>query len=346
MTAAVQEAPAARGITVVIPTFNMAAFLPRLWATLVRSGVADVAREVLFVNDGSTDDTAEVIDRLAADPAPIHRKIRHIRLVQNMGRFRARYEGAKAARGDRLLFLDSRIELPDDFGARLAEAAAEHVNVMGIVDIDTRRSVFSLYWDRSHRLIFWRHYRDTRQPLTLTPENYDRYLKGTGVLLCSRKRWIAACEAFRETALLSDDTYLLREVVRHEPITIDPRVRVHWMPRETTGAFLMRLWERGPSFVEYHVFARRGPFFWAVLTGLVALAAWAALLVTRPLAGLALAGGSLLAVAASTALLAKSPIEILRLAPLHVAVVAVFGAAILRGIGTNLMRWWKGTFPR
>jgi len=40
------------GFTVIIPTYNMAAFLPALWQSLVRSGVTELATEVLFVNDG------------------------------------------------------------------------------------------------------------------------------------------------------------------------------------------------------------------------------------------------------------------------------------------------------
>jgi glycosyltransferase involved in cell wall biosynthesis len=320
-------------ISVVIPTYDMASFLPPLWDSLCRSGVVDAVDEVLFVDDGSRDDTAAVVRRLA--PAA---KVRLVALPQNRGRFLARLEGARAARGDRLLFLDSRLELPDDFGAQLARVAAEHGNVCGCVDVDVTRNVFCLYWDRSHRLIFRRHYRDTRVPLTLTIDNYDRYLKGTTIFLCSRRLWIEACERFAATPLLNDDTFLMKEVVRREPIVVHPGLRVRWVPRERLGAFLWRLWDRGPSFAEYHVFAHRGAFFWAVMFGLAALAAWLVVLVLDPRAAGLIAAVALALTALSTAAMARGPIELARLAPVHVAVVVTFGLAALRGIAVNLLR--------
>jgi glycosyltransferase involved in cell wall biosynthesis len=321
-------------ISVVIPTFDMAAHLPVLWDSLRRSGTLDAVSEVLFVNDGSTDDTAAVVGRLAAESA----KVRLLDLGANRGRFVARLEGARAARGDRLLFLDSRLELPADFGERLARVADEHANVVGVVDIDVTRNSFCLYWDRSHRLLFWRHYRDTRAPLVLTLENYDRYLKGTTLFLCSRARWIEACETFAGEPPLNDDTYLMKEIVRREPIVVHPGLRAGWVPREDLSSFLARLWERGPSFVEYHVFAHRGPLFVAVMGGLAALAGWLVLLAAAPRAALAAALGAVLLVALSAAAMARGPGELLRLAPMQVAVVAVFGAGILRGLAVNLRR--------
>lgn len=332
-------------ISVVIPTYNMGSFLQPLWDSLCAAGVVDVANEVIFVNDASTDQTREAIDRLAAQPDARNRKIRPLHLERNQGRFLARFEGAQAARGERILFLDSRLTLPEDFGPVLARLAPEHRNVIGTVDIDIRRSVFTLYWERSHRAIFRRHYRDAAKPLTLTPENYDRYLKGTTVFLCSRELFLAACRKFKDTPLLNDDTYLMKEMVQHEPLVIHPDLRISWVPREDWRAFLARLWERGPSFVEYHVFATRGAFFYIVLMGLAAIAAWAVLTWLNPATGLSIAAGALAALVLSTAVFAKGPIEFIRLAPLHSAVVLTFGTAILRGIWVNLARTLRGQGP-
>jgi glycosyltransferase involved in cell wall biosynthesis len=321
-------------ISVVIPTFDMASYLPELWKSLDRSGVLDVAREVVIVDDGSTDETRRVLEDLARGPRG--ERLRVVGLPRNQGRFRARLEGARAASAERILFLDTRLVLPDDFGAALAAAAVEHRSVMGHVDIDTTRNVFCLYWDRSHRFIFRRHFQDTRNRLTLTKENYDRYLKGTGVLLCERDLFVETSERYGD--LFSDDTLLMKDMVAKTPITIEPTVRVQWVPRENARAFLGRIWERGPGFVEYHVLQHRGRFFWMVVAGGVAFVGLACATIVLPPVGGAMAGLALMVTTASTALFAKSASEAIRMAPLHVAVVATFGGSILRGLVVNAKR--------
>src|SRR5690606_29150883 len=121
-------------ISLVIPTYEMSAYLPALWESLETSGLLDVVSEVVVVDDGSKDDTREVLARLQSGPrgellCPLH-------LERNGGRYRARVAGAKKAKSDRILFLDSRLTLPAGFGEAIREASAEHRAVMGNVDID------------------------------------------------------------------------------------------------------------------------------------------------------------------------------------------------------------------
>lgn len=321
-------------ISVVIPTFDMADHLPGLWASLESSGLLDLAREVVMVDDGSTDATREVLERLAAGPRG--ERLRSVHLPRNVGRFRARLEGAKAVRTERILFLDTRLVLPNDFGAALGAAAARYRSVMGHVDVDTSRNVFCLYWDRSHRFIFRRHFEDSRQLLTLTPENYDRYLKGTGVFLCERDVFVRASEKYGD--LFSDDTLLMKDMVATTPIVLPPDVRIEWVPRENARDFIARIWDRGPGFVEYHVLEHRGRLFWLVVAGGVAFLGLVGLALAVPPAAFAIAGGALALTAASTALFARSVGETVRMAPLHVAVVAAFGASVVRGLVVNAAR--------
>ncbi|AKV03093.1 hypothetical protein AKJ09_09756 [Labilithrix luteola] len=323
-------------VSVVIPTFEMASHLPALWSSLDRSGVLERVREVVIVDDGSNDGNAtrDALDEIARGPRGELLKVVH--LPQNVGRFRARLTGAKAARGERVLFLDTRLVLPDGFGAAVAAAGAKHRSVMGHVDIDVTRNVFCLYWDRSHKFIFRRHFRDTQDVLILTAENYDRYLKGTTVFLCERELFIRASECYDD--LLSDDTMLMKDMVATTPIAIDPSVRIQWVPRENARDFLARLWERGPGFVEYHVIEHQGRFFWFVVAGGVVLLAFAGLAAIAPPVAAVAAAGGVLATAASTGLFAQSIVEFVKMAPLHVAVVGTFGAAAVRGLGVNAVR--------
>lgn len=84
-------------ITVVIPTYNRAKWLPATVASVLRQ--TRPADEVLIVDDGSRDDTEEVC---RAFPAPV----RYVR-QENAGVSAARNRGAREARGDWVAFLDS-----------------------------------------------------------------------------------------------------------------------------------------------------------------------------------------------------------------------------------------------
>ncbi|MCB9935656.1 MAG: glycosyltransferase family 2 protein [Planctomycetes bacterium] len=90
-------------VSVVIPTFNRAHLLPEC----VRSVLAQAWRplEVVLVNDGSSDNTAEVMTQLAAEAAAAGIELNAIS-QPNSGAAGARNTGMKAARGQWFCFLD------------------------------------------------------------------------------------------------------------------------------------------------------------------------------------------------------------------------------------------------
>jgi glycosyltransferase involved in cell wall biosynthesis len=102
-------------VTVIIPTFNRAAWLPETVRSVLSQIVAPL--EILIVDDGSTDDTAAVCGQF---PEPV----RYIR-QDNAGVGAARNRGAAEARGEWLAFLDSDdLWTPDKLEVQLAALAA------------------------------------------------------------------------------------------------------------------------------------------------------------------------------------------------------------------------------
>jgi dolichol-phosphate mannosyltransferase len=105
-------------LSVVIPLFNEEKSLPPLWAELrpVLEGLA-LAFEVVFVDDGSVDRSAEVIRGFRdADP-----RVRLVRLKTNSGETAATDAGFKAARGRRVVVMDADLQNdPRDIPALLA----------------------------------------------------------------------------------------------------------------------------------------------------------------------------------------------------------------------------------
>lgn len=97
----------------ITPTYQGAAFLPRCHWSLTRQTVADW--EWIVVDDGSTDETAEVVASLRDD------RIRYFRLARNAGRGRARAFALSHARGRWTALMDADdLSLP----GRLARAQA------------------------------------------------------------------------------------------------------------------------------------------------------------------------------------------------------------------------------
>ena len=96
-------------ISIVIPALNEAASLPQL-----HKEIAAVAEregyelEIMFVDDGSTDNSWDVICRLARED---HR-VRGIRMRRNFGKAAALSAGFAAVRGEHVITLDA--DLQDD----------------------------------------------------------------------------------------------------------------------------------------------------------------------------------------------------------------------------------------
>lgn len=314
----------------------MSDYLPVLWATLKGSKILESVLEVVIVNDGSTDATREVLQNLTHGESGS--KLKTIHLPQNLGRYLARFRGAEVANGELLLFLDTRVQPNKNFGTNLLRLTRSHRAIMGGVDLDESQSVYSLYWKRTHEFMFKRYFRDIQNGFHLTPENYEEYVKGTTVFVCPKDSFLNACATFKDRILHSDDTFLMREIVKTDPIWVDRGLSVLFEPRQQLGPFLARLWERGPKFAEYHIFERRGFYFFLFTVWLIGYLCILSSIIIAPKIGLTLFGLGLLALALSTLLFSRNLVEFLRMAWLHVLAIhsyafgAVWGVLVLLGL--------------
>lgn len=318
--------------TVIIPTWNMGRYLPSLLHSILDSPFADQIEEVLFVCEKSTDGSEEVISKLAHHQGDKIPRVSVIQPEQRRGLFMARYLGAAAARTDKIFFIDSRIILPKLSGSALPELTKKYDAMCANVDIDEKKNLFCLYWQRSHETIFKRTYLANKGINKVTSENYDQYRIGGTCFYCSRNIFVELSEKYLRSPLISDDTYLLRDLVAREPIFVHPAFRINWEPRDTWKSFLKHLYVRGPGFAEYHIFEQRGWLFYTVLLGTVYLALTAAFVFVNPLVAVSLISFALMTILLSTVLFAKSPGEFIRLAPLHLGVVLSYGSGALKGI--------------
>jgi glycosyltransferase involved in cell wall biosynthesis len=114
-------------ITIVVPVFNEQDSLPHLWREIGEVATrSQLDIEVVFVDDGSRDESWRVIANLArAD-----QRVYGIRLRRNFGKAAALSAGFKAARGDVVFTMDA--DLQDDPGEipRFLEALAGKAEVV------------------------------------------------------------------------------------------------------------------------------------------------------------------------------------------------------------------------
>lgn len=99
-------------ITILVPLFNEAESLPHLHEWIVRVMKDNhYSYEVIYVNDGSTDDSWHVIEQLKAQDDNVH----GICFRRNYGKSAALYCGFKAAQGDVVITMDADLQdSPDE----------------------------------------------------------------------------------------------------------------------------------------------------------------------------------------------------------------------------------------
>ena len=134
--------------SIVVPAFNCAAELGECLAAL---DVARADREVLVVDDASTDETSEVARRSGA---------RILRFDRNRGPAAARNHGARASGGEVLVFVDADV-VPAPGAAdrlvRLLEERPEIAAVFGSYDANPRAGgVVSRYRNLLHHFVHQR----------------------------------------------------------------------------------------------------------------------------------------------------------------------------------------------
>ena len=88
-------------ISVVVPVFNEEENLPILQSEL-RAALGGIDHELIFVDDGSTDRSADKIEPAA--------NVRVLRFEKNTGQSAALYAGIKAARGRTIVMIDSDLQ--------------------------------------------------------------------------------------------------------------------------------------------------------------------------------------------------------------------------------------------
>ena len=99
-------------VSVIVPVYNVEPYLRKCLDSLRSQSLSDI--EVILVNDGSTDGSAELLRRAAEEDSRFH--VIH---QENRGTAAARYAGIQAARGEYVGFVDADDYVEPEMYARM-----------------------------------------------------------------------------------------------------------------------------------------------------------------------------------------------------------------------------------
>lgn len=102
--------------SVCIPSYNNACYLDACVKSVLSQDFRDI--ELIVINDGSTDDTCMLLNRIASSDA----RVIAVNRADNRGLHRTRAEGVELATGDYTVFLDSDDEFLPGFLTKLDSA--------------------------------------------------------------------------------------------------------------------------------------------------------------------------------------------------------------------------------
>ena len=139
-------------IAIVIPVFREAKTLPRLYQRLelVTSQLTKYHWEYIFINDGSPDNSYEVLVALAGT----HSKIKFLDLSRNFGKEIALTAGVhEASNCDAVICIDADLQHPPELIPRLVAAWEDGAEVVVTVRTSTDREPLLRRWGSS--LFYW-----------------------------------------------------------------------------------------------------------------------------------------------------------------------------------------------
>lgn len=194
-------------ISVILPTYNRAPFLERAMGSVLAQ--RRPCGELLVVDDGSTDNTADLVARWAASASVPVRYLHQ----ENRGAAAARNTGIRAARGELLAFLDS-----DDWWLpnKLELQAAALADNPGTLIAHTRE-------------IWFRHGQRVNQKKKHDPPHGDIFLPSLAMCVVGMSTVLARRQLFDrygffdESLPCCEDYELWLRVGAHEPFHLVPQ---------------------------------------------------------------------------------------------------------------------------
>ncbi len=114
-------------LSVIIPVYNEETYIVRCLENIIHTKIPDWKKEIIVVNDGSTDKTLHLLQQFNS----ANSKIKIISSSKNSGKGNALKKGIRAAHGDILIIQDADLEYdPNDYLIILNKFSRKNINVV------------------------------------------------------------------------------------------------------------------------------------------------------------------------------------------------------------------------
>ncbi|MBP8591202.1 glycosyltransferase family 2 protein [Candidatus Shapirobacteria bacterium] len=237
-------------ISVVIPVYNEEAMISSCLDSLINQNYPKENYEIVVVNDGSTDSTLRVIKKEIKKAKKLGIELRCIDLEKNSGRIIARETGAKKAKFNNLLFIDSRCQADKNLLAEIKKI--DYQPIVGNALIDKNKSIFDYFSWMFRKKLYYPYFGESFEPVYISKNNFDKIPKGTGVFFCDKNLFLDS-QPKEKNKNVSDDTKLLRNIVEKKKILRHPLPKIIYISRNSIGSVIKHTYNRGPKFVDYYL---------------------------------------------------------------------------------------------
>ena len=234
------------GFSFIIPVYNarndLKNTLDKLYASINRAMLFTF--EVIVVDDGSTDESSDLIHCLNYPNLKIIRQ-------ENSGRLLARRGGLEASIYESLFFLDSRVELNGSTIDNLLKSRENHEKELGMIIpkiIFAKTNLLGMFWDSITQIVWYKYYK-SNSDVILTEANFDDYPKGTTFLYTKKSLMVEAYGNLTQVQLenknTNDDTLIIRFLAKKYSILLNKSSYAVYSPRTHFFDFLKHAHHRG-----------------------------------------------------------------------------------------------------
>ena len=234
------ELPGNPLVSIIIPCYNEGVNVRETIAAAMAQRYTNI--EVITVNDGSSDNTGEELDRLTQ----VHDRLRVVHLARNQGKAVALKAGALASRSDLLVCIDGDAMLDKDAVAYMVAPMIEQPRVGAVTGnprIRTRSTLVGRVQVGEFSSIIGL--------IKRTQRVYGRVFTVSGVLAAFRKRALADVGYWSPDMATEDIDISWKLQLNHWSVFYEPRA-IAWilMPETLRGLWKQRLrWAQGGAEV-------------------------------------------------------------------------------------------------
>jgi len=222
--------------SIIIPVYNGKKTIARCLKSLVNQNYPKDKYEIVVVNDGSTDKTAEIVKRFP---------VKLINLKKNVGKIKAREIGTKAARFTRLAFINANCWAEKNWLATAKKA--NYQPLTGEVITDPKRSNA----DRFFYLMRKKIYSPFKEPAYIEHQDFYKKGKASGNLFCSKDLFLR-CLPRKKRKYTNEDNELFYNFLKNTKILYHPKLKIYHFERTRVGEIFKQWLLRGSTFTDFY----------------------------------------------------------------------------------------------